>query len=460
MNLQLNEPRLVGGVFPTDFGQPLNAADCALLSVDRALRKMGCPGFETQMLVWLSGRASVVDLRDAVARLSLLHPVLASRLIESDGRGESYWQFRPGAECQLLETDLDSAQDEAVLDHAGLLMSTPCDPAEMDPIRFHLLHRPDGRDVFLVQYNHTLMDINTTIPLIVEINRLCQPDSHLLGVSHSTSPRPRDRLREHLRSFSLLRRKKAMRSTLALWSQCLRGGARRLGGATRSRAGSMQLRVAVRQLDVNETRALQSRVTKVCGFPTLSMALMGSAFRVIDRLSTQRRKGDGTCVAGIGVDLGLRGKRELTFQNLVSVVPVFAKSADLSDRDNLLRMLSSQMRDRLAEEIDLGMLQWTTTLSKHRRQTSWVLEFVLRAGFSLWYAYFGAQDGIGDNFGGSGIERIFYTGPGWSPMGMTLIANQFRGQLLLQATYVPESVPEDLANAFLDGVVEDLMKDV
>ena len=42
-------------------------------------------------------------------------------------------------------------------------------------------------------------------------------------------------------------------------------------------------------------------------------------------------------------------------------------------------------------------------------------------------------------------------------MGMTLIANQFRGRLLLQATYVPESVPEGLANEFLDGVVEDLM---
>jgi len=40
--------------------QRLNAADCALLFVDRTLREMGCPGFETQMFVWLSGRADVV----------------------------------------------------------------------------------------------------------------------------------------------------------------------------------------------------------------------------------------------------------------------------------------------------------------------------------------------------------------------------------------------------------------
>jgi hypothetical protein len=457
MNSQVTDSLLERGVLQAGLGQPLNAADCALLSVDRTLREMGCPGFETQMLVWLAGRADVVHLREAVACLSRLHPVVASRLVESDGRGESYWHYRPGAECQLREIDLDSAHDDAVLDQAGLLLSTACDPAENDPIRFHILHRPDGRDVFLLQYNHTLMDINTTMRLIVEIDRLCRACPDLSDASVSSPPRPRDILRNHLRQFPLSRRKTAMRSTLALWGQSLRGGARMLGCATRSRAGSMQLRVATRQLDSQQTRALQSRVVSVCGFPALSMALMGSAFRVIDRLSPQQLKGDGTCVAGIGVDLGLHGKRELTFQNLVSVVPVFAKSGDLRDRDNLVQMLSRQMRERLAEESDLGMLQWTATLSKHRRQTSWVLDFVLRAGFSLWYAYFGALDGVGETFGGSAIDRIFYTGPGWSPMGMTLIANQFRGQLLLQATYVPESVPEGLANEFLDGVVGDLL---
>ena len=41
-------------------------------------------------------------------------------------------------------------------------------------------------------------------------------------------------------------------------------------------------------------------------------------------------------------------------------------------------------------------------------------------------------------------------------MGVTLLVNQFRGQLHFQATYVPESVPEPLANAFLDEVLRDL----
>src|SRR5262249_58937456 len=126
-------------------------------TVDRILRGMGCSGFETQTLVWLSGRCDVAVLRTAVARLNARHPVTAARLVEGVGE-KPHWRFRPGAECLLRETDLPSAEPAAVLDHAGHLLSEPANPAEADPIRFHLLHRPNGEDVVLVQYNHSLMD--------------------------------------------------------------------------------------------------------------------------------------------------------------------------------------------------------------------------------------------------------------------------------------------------------------
>jgi hypothetical protein len=47
-------------------------------------------------------------------------------------------------------------------------------------------------------------------------------------------------------------------------------------------------------------------------------------------------------------------------------------------------------------------------------------------------------------------------GPTWSPVGFTLLANQFRGRLLLQATHDPDLVPNPLADQVLDWIVDDL----
>jgi hypothetical protein len=435
-------------------GQRLNAADSALLAVDRTLREMGCPGFETQMFVWLSGRADAVGLRKAVAQISRFYPVLTSRLVESEERGWSYWRFRPRAECRLQEVALASAKPEAVLDRAARLLSTPLDHSKADPIRFYLLHRPDGRDVFLWQYNHTLMDINATVPLTLAIDRLRRNANIPAPVPPPDGQR--DILRAHLKQFPLERRKSAMRNTLDLWWQGLRGGAVTLGQPHAS-GGTSAVRFVTRELDIEQTRAFEARVVKACGFPSLSMALMGSTFRVIHRLAPERMKAGDSCVAGIGVDLGLRERKGLTFQNLVSLLPIRAPIADLDDRDRLLQMLSRQMRERLAEECDLGLLQCLSVLSKRPRQSRWLLDVPLKVGFSLWYAYFGALDEVGERFGGAGIERVFYTGPCWPQVGITLLANQFRGRLLLQVTYVPESVPEEVANKFLDEIIGDLL---
>jgi hypothetical protein len=470
MSRQLLDPELDLTRPGPDLGQRLNVADCALLSVDRTLREIGCPGFETQMFLWLSSRADADGLRDAIARLSRAYPVLSSRLVEGEGRGSCYWRARPGAECPLKEIDLTAADTGAVLDCASRLLSTPRDPAKADPIRFYLLHRPAGRDVFLVQYNHTLMDISNTVPLIREIDRLCQGGADTMATAvvarspdrATTGGKQRDVLREHLRQFPVQRRKAAMRRTMQLWWQALRGGAAMLGSAV-SRSGvratterTLDLLITTRQLDAAQTTALQARVVKVCGFPSLSMAIMASAFRAIERLAPPRVNAGDSCIAGIGVDLGLRGKKGLTFQNLVSVVPVRAPLIDLKDLDQLTHVLSRQFRERLADEIDLGMLQCLSTLSGRPRQTRWLLDLALKTGFSLWYAYFGALDAVGDSFCGAAIDNLFYTGPSWAPMGMTLLANQFRGRLCLQATYVPDAVPTGLAEEFLDAVVEDL----
>jgi hypothetical protein len=456
MSTRLSKRRKSATASTVPARQQLNAADSALLSVDRTLREMGCPGFETQMFVWLSGRANAASLEKAVAHLSRLHPVMSSRFVEAEERGWSYWKMRPRTRCPLTKIKLSSADENAVLECAGGLLSTPFDPAAADPIRFYLLHRPDGRDVFLMQYNHTLIDINATVPLLAEINRFSNDSAGRPFLSPPVVDKSSDRLRTFLRKFPLAHRKAAMRKTLDHWWQLLRTPTVMLGQTKPPRQDSIQLRVIRRELDPSMTRALQARVLKVCGFPSLSMAIMSSAFRAIHRLSPNGSSSGRNCVAGIGVDLGLRDREGLALQNLVSLIPIHAPIGELQDRDNLLRLLSRQMRERLAEESDLGLLQCLSILAKNPRKSRWLLDVPLKIGFSLWYAYFGALDAVGEPFAGTKVENVFYTGPSWPPMGITLLVSQFRERLSLQATYVPSSVPVDLANEFLETVVRDL----
>jgi hypothetical protein len=448
--------------------QRLNAADRAMLTVDRVLRGMGGQGFETQTLVWLSARLDVAALKAAVGRLSARHPVIAARVVEA-GAGGPCWRFRPGAVCPLRETDLPSDNPAAVLEHASQLLAAPSDPAEVDPLRFHLLHRPDGQDVFLVQYSHALMDNNASVLLLQELDQLSRPvpdspeawpplapPSSSSGGEGGARGEGRDLVWEYLRRFPRERRRRAASSTARLWGRVLRGGIAALSDGA-GRAVPAGVRIATRCLEPDATRALQAGVIKASGFPNLSMALAGSAFRAIRQLTPRQEAPGRGFLAGIGVDLGLRGRRGLILQNLVSLVPVGARPEDLEDRDRLLRMLSRQMRERLAGEADLGLLQLVALLGRHPRPDArWLVEHFLRHGFSLWYAYFGSLDAAGDSFCGAPVERVFYTGPAWSAVGLTLLVNQHRGRLFLQATCTPESVPEALAHRFLDHVVGDL----
>src|SRR5262249_38627637 len=196
------------------------------------------------------------------------------------------------------------------------------------------------------------------------------------------------------------------------------------------------------------------RTIRVCGFPSMSMALLGSAFRALADQAGDR--GEAGFCAGIGVDLGLRGADGPIFHNLMSLVPIHAGRADLADPDGLLRGLSRQFRERLAADMDLGVLQLAALFSRRPQYAEWALDIFFRHSFSLWYGYFGAVDSLCSSWGGVPIEDAFFIGPSWPPMGLTLLANQFRGQLRLQATYVPEFVPDTSAAAFLDFLTTDL----
>jgi hypothetical protein len=113
------------------------------------------------------------------------------------------------------------------------------------------------------------------------------------------------------------------------------------------------------------------------------------------------------------------------------------------------------MREHLTTEMDLGILALMALFGRRPRRAEWALEVALRHMFSLWYAFFGAPAGLGP-FCGAPVEAVYSAGPSWAPVGLTLLVNQFAGQLFFQTTSVPESVPASGAEDFLDILLADL----
>src|SRR5262249_14081881 len=181
----------------------------------------------------------------------------------------------------------------------------------------HLLRRPGGRDVFALRHNHALLDHGAALALLRRLDELAGGSE----VAPAAHPGWRDPVWAHLRGFPRKLRREAARDAGALWVRQARAGAVQLGDAPR-RTGPVRLRVAAARLEAPATRAVQAAVAGACGLPSLSMALLGSAFRAVDRLAPAGQK-SSTFLAGIGLDLGARAGRP-PMGNWTSLIPIAA----------------------------------------------------------------------------------------------------------------------------------------
>jgi hypothetical protein len=160
---------------------------------------------------------------------------------------------------------------------------------------------------------------------------------------------------------------------------------------------------------------------------------------------------------GIGIPITRNSQTSFVFQNVTSAITIRVSRQDLDDRARPVRMLSDQLRERIADGIDLGVLGATAIFSRRYRYIEWVVWHLVRYAYSLWYAYFGRLDEVGKTFCGSRIGNIYYTGgPVWPSIGLALLVNQHGGRLNFQATYDTRMISPRLAEAFLDFVLADL----
>jgi len=429
--------------------EPLGAVDRAMRAVDLGLRAMGYPGFETQLILWLSDRLDATRLQEALNRLANAEPAIVSRL-HDEPHGAPCW--RPSnARPALTLANLAADTIDAVYEYAAEQLSRPADPATCDPIRFHLIRRPQGADVFLMQYNHTLLDHRGSVGIVRKIGRL---DG---GAEIKPMHTCEDATRRRLHRFPVARRRAAAKQALDIWWQCIRGGAATLGRPNGASQSLPQFRVLCTRLDAAQTEAFRDSTVAACGLPATSMSILASAFRALDVLAGARNRNRGW-TAGIGVDLGLRRPGDSDLHNLMSIVPLRAERRDLSEPAMLANRLNDQLRRHLEGEADLGILQLIATFTRQPHRLRWAVDHCLAHGFSLWYAYFGMLDVLGKTFLGAPIEDVSYIGPCWSPMGITLLAQQYQGRLALQVTYVPELVSDVDAAAFLQRTRDDIVR--
>jgi hypothetical protein len=444
--------------------QGLNAVDRLMLSAHHSLREIGHSGFHCQTHLWLRERLDVPALKNALSRLSLRYPVMTSRLVESNGANGPYWQFQPGAVCNLHEAMLDRSDSDSVWQYASDLFAGPLDHDRMDPAAFHLLHLPDGRDVLMMRFSHVLMD-GKAPELVLKALEDCHqaPDARHSAERHQhvglCQPcRNGDVMASHLNGFNRLRR---YRAALRVVSNHFRASAR---SVTLVPSNAMErpmehYGIEVRSLDAPQTKAILDRAERLCGFTNLTPTVLASIFRAAGRLSLDKRCTRPCFRTDVPLTLRPPGSSEPIFRNLVSFIQMSARESELGDRDRLTQILHSQMRDQLRRRIDLGNLQMMAALSRHRwLLRRFILAHVRKHPFTLDFCFMGpVAEGL-ERFCGRDVDWLHTLNTTTSPRGVALQVNLFRGRMNLVMTYVSKCMPRDLAHAFLDTIVEDLTR--
>lgn len=303
-------------------------------------------------LVWTDGRLDRDALRERIALLAGTYPELSSRLVRRGG-DRAHWAL-VGGTPPIREHDLSSEED--VLALVTALVARPMDLERGPPAEFHLLHAGEG-DVLMLRWSHLLTNGGGFERILREFPRLGGTDTRF-------GPDP---LRAYLREVPLGRKVRALPSYL--WDRLVpsaRAGAEptdlvRYPAVIEAPAvmegAPCSVHVALRELDVESTRAMEKRAGRVAGLGGLVPAIVASCFRAVARV---RGDVEGRSLCRTMIPIALRPRsagRVPVLTNLAPNLPVAARGSELDDREALTALIASQVRDHLRSGFDLGQVQ-------------------------------------------------------------------------------------------------------
>lgn len=434
-----------------------------MLVAHQGLRLLGHAGFCCQSHVFLDGRLDADRMNDATGRLALHHPVMTSRI---DGGVEPGWRSSPDRSPAVRVHPLIDDTESSVLRLAEALLAEPWNLDRVDPIAFHVLQRPCGRDVLIVQWNHALMDGKAPELLLAELNRVYEtarakptssPTEGELFINDTGCDDSGD-IGKVLRRHSNWRRFVAGSRIIA---SHLRPPPRSITLEPQRKPAWVfePIRIAVRTLDANATAALSDRVRRACGLLNLTPAILASVYRVMAGLTPRAITRRSIFRTDVPLNLRSPGATGPIFRNFMSFISLHAKIDELQSRNELTRLLHRRMRDQLARGADLGNLAMMDWMSRRPGMLhEHLLARMQKYPLSLGFGFLGPVTAGLDNILGVPIERFYTLNMAMSPPGLTLQANLCRDRLNLAATFIEAVIPEALAAAFIDGVVDDLTR--
>ena len=417
-----------------------------MASLHASLRRRGGTGLLLQSHVHLAGRIDEAALRTAVERFGRVYPVATGRLVGATFRRRPCWEWSDRAACPLTISDLDE-DAAAVPRFAEQLFATPTHLNASPLVQFHLLRKPGGGDVVIVQWSHVLMDGKGGEFLLREVNRLhADPNA--------TAPcfPPGDPLRQQIHSHSLRQRVRAAYRIVC--DLPLIGVPARVYDPQPVR--SPTTRIALRYLDDARSACCLQRVNRLLGFTNVTPVLLAAGFRAASRITPRPHPAWSMYYTHVPVNNRPPTGALAVFGNWQSYVRVQARPKQTIDRDDLARLLHRQLRDQLRGGFDLGFLIGIQFIHRLPRTTDLLLQLLCNA-MTFVFGYHGAVADL-NHFCGTPVEHVWTGLPNaWVPPGLSLAANQYRNRLYLMASYVQEVVPDAVANAFLDAVVEELV---
>jgi hypothetical protein len=412
----------------------LNPMDRMLRILHDLLRSRGHPGLLLQTQVWLDGPPDQARVLAGIAGLASRFPLVRGRLIGSGKHAA--WLPGPSGPPLRIETLPDDSEDR-VREYSERLFTIPLDPADADPVEFHLLRRPGGRAVLVVRWSHVLMDPKGVEQLLPELDR---PDA--ARPEPVATPAP----------------------TRVGWFRWLR----RLGALTWS-AGPAGLvltpqrtpvpwtdptQIDVRSLDADQTREVHARAVRLCGLPGLAPVLVAAGFRAINRLAGRRPRFWEVCYTHVPITPRRAGPAAAG-HNLHSYLMLQAPVRRSGEA--LPRSLQRQQFTQLRRGIDQGYLDGVAVLTRFPLLARWSIAPLFRRT-SFAFGYHGPVTPTIDELFGVRVERVVSGIPiAWSPPGLWLTASQDRDQLRLILTSVPSALPSGYPGQFLDAVAAELL---